>query len=144
MVKHYTKGFILLAVAALVAVIKQDAPSNGDAYPSGYLPCYYHGNEGMKSIIGHLIDDDNYHVDLEGHTMDLPKSALRGAVARSTGLAIKEDDVELLCLLEECHDVASDKYHTESCGDFVGYMLDEVEDLVNTHMIPDQFQEHIN
>lgn len=140
MVKHYNKGFILLAVAALVAVIEQDAPSNGDAYPSGYLPCYYHGNGGMRSIVGHLINDDNYSVDLEGHCIISP--SLIKALANSLGYAPKEDDIELLCLLEECHDVASDKYHTEA-GDFIEHMLDELETLVNTHMVPDQFQAYI-
>ena len=63
-------------------------------------------------------------------------------MSNSVGYTLKEDDIELLCLLEECHDIASDKYHIEA-GDFVDYMLNELEDLVKTHMVPEQFQVYV-
>lgn len=136
--KTYTKGFIQLVITALVAVIKQDAPSNGNPYPSGYMPSKYRGNNDMKSIVGHIISDEFYDAKFEGH----PPCNLEimVAVGYSLGYALTDDDRELLCLLEDCHDLASEQMYCNG-GDFVEYFLDAVEH--NIDKLPAHFKEFI-
>lgn len=138
--RHYTKGFIQRCITALVAVIKQDAPSHGAPYPSGYLPCHYHGTDGNKSIIGYLISDNEYDSELEGHTLEYLPLVI--AINLSLGYVMTDDDKELLEVLTDCHDFGSESVYANG-GDFVEHMLDQLERAVIAHDVPDQFKEYI-
>ena len=134
----YTKGFIKRVCVALQAVIDQDAPSLGDAYPSGYKPSKYYGNDNKRSLMGHLIFKKFYTSDLEGHPPCNPDVVQ--AVGDSMGYALGDDDQALLCILEDCHDLGSEQVHCLG-GDFVEHMLTALEKHADD--LPDQVKEFL-
>lgn len=136
--KNYTKGFIARACLALQQVITQDCPSVGDPYPSGYKPSKYYGNDGKRSVLGYLLFKKYYQEKFEGH----PPSniELMFAVGESMGYALNDDDQALLCILEDCHDLGSERVHCLG-GDFVEHMLTALEKYADD--LPDQVKEFL-
>lgn len=59
----------------------------------------YRGKDGMKCAAGHLISDEQYHLDLEG----------RGAISYEVAMVLQtcgvgEQDIEFVALLQNYHD----------------------------------------
>lgn len=137
--RHYTNGFVDIAITAVEAVLTQDEPSNGPAYESGYNPCWYHGIEGRKSIMGHLITDEHYSLDIEKHP---PYNVnVMGAVVVSLGKLLSPDEKLLLCDLEDCHDDASDIYHAKG-GAFEVHLRHVIQQ--NMVKFPEEFERYCN
>ena len=66
------------------------------------LECLYRTGDGNKCLVGHLIEDEEYHQDLEEH--DVTEYRVYAAVNHSLGYSLKEEELNLLFHLQKAHD----------------------------------------
>lgn len=83
--------------------------------------CMYRGDNGTKCAVGHLIDDDNYRPNVEGHNIYAKEVQVALLASR---VDITDDEIfELLQSLQRIHD--------ESSLDLWRERLEEIADYNN-------------
>jgi hypothetical protein len=88
---------------AVLGVITQGKPSVTKGFTG--TSCMYRGAAGTKCAVGHLIDDANYTLELEGEGSD--SYLVRQALEQSLG-ELPENSTGLLVRLQFAHDSASE------------------------------------
>ena len=84
-------------IAAINAVIAQGAQSKNDT------ECAYKGYDGLKCLVGHMIQDCYYHPELE--SKDISNADVVDAVEQSLGTCLNHKDLRILNNLQRAHDM---------------------------------------
>ncbi len=69
--------------------------------------CMYRGGEGLSCAVGCIIDDEHYHVHLEGASLGSNNPSTKKVIAALTasGWNMSQGDTfEVLCAMQEVHD----------------------------------------
>ena len=107
--------------ASVNGIIEQNALSVSENKIVG-LRCFYrHPESGLKCAVGQLIKDENYHRNFDdteaatagGGTGIGDRVDIQRGVEKSIGRELKDDEIELLDLLQQTHDESG------SVADFV-------------------------
>lgn len=105
---NFSEDFKQACLQAIVDVIRQGKPSGYTSSNGKFFYCSYRANDGCKCLVGFMIPDEAYTIDIEEKSVNTDEVL---EVLPFEGLFTDCEESKLLTTLQTCYDKAAMECH---------------------------------